>query len=268
MNSNHPALDRFLNVWLTEFSRAIETVTGQQPDLKFSRTDTVSIPQTASALWLKQVLSGESEFEIWIGAEEATWTELGTSSGDGTPDGLRSTYLELVKEAQQKAAASISAELPTAVRCGTAETSSAADFEPVSFFICDLEFIDKDRSPIVVAVEKKALKVLEPALQRKAENALAVSNSKNVATSDFRRIASLSLPVSVSLGSARLELNKVLQARAGSVISLAKDTSDLMELLVDGVIVARGELVVVKGNYGFRVKQIVTQSQRISLYSN
>jgi flagellar motor switch protein FliN/FliY len=158
--------------------------------------------------------------------------------------------------------------LRTPIQCGSPETSSTAKFDPESFFICDLELIDTAYPPIVIAVEQTALKVLDSAPSPSGEKEGPGSDSKNVETSALRRMAGLSLPVSVSIGGTKLEITKVLRARAGSVISLTKDTSDLMELLVDGVIVARGELVVVKGNYGFRVKQIVTQSQRISLCSN
>ena len=268
MNSNNPALEQFLKTWVAELGRAIEMSTGRQPSVGFSMADTISIPKTASALWLKQVFSGESEFEIWIGAQEAAWMELGKSLGDGPPDHLRSTYLEIINQAQQGAATVTSLGLPTPIRCGTPETFSSAQFDPASFVIWDLELIDNDHPPIVVAVEHTALKVLDIAPSPSGEKEAPGSDSKKVESSAFRRIADLSLPVSVSVGGTKLEISKVLRARAGSVISLANDACDPVELLVDGVIVARGELVIVKGNYGFRVKQIVNRSQRVSLCSN
>src|SRR5947199_206076 len=103
MNPKHPELQHFLEIWLAEFGRAIEMFTGQPPSLGFSMVDRVSIPKTASALWLKQVFYAESEFEIWIGAQDATWMELSKSLRDGSPDSLRSTYLEVLNQAQQRA---------------------------------------------------------------------------------------------------------------------------------------------------------------------
>jgi flagellar motor switch protein FliN/FliY len=154
------------------------------------------------------------------------------------------------------------------MRCGIAEPVSSPSFDPSSFFISDLELIDTHHPPIVIAIERTALKALEAVPIPKRDKEPAESDSQKLEVSDFHRIGGLSLPVSVSVGSTKLEVKNVLRARTGSVISLSKDISDPVELLVDGVIVARGELVVVKGNYGFRVKQIVTRSQRISLYSN
>lgn len=268
MQSNSPALQQFLNTWLGEFGRAIEMFTGQQPSLGFSMTDAVSIPKAASALWLKQVFSGESEFEIWIGAQESTWMELGKSLGDGPPESLRSTYLEIINQAQQGAATVTSLGLPTPIRCGAPETLSAPRFDPDLFFICDLELIDNEYPPIVIAVQGTALKALETGPMPKAQKEPAGAIVKRSELPELHRMADLSLPVSVSLGSTKLEMKAALQARTGSVIPLSKEAYDHVELLVDGVIVARGELVVVKGNYGFRIKQIVTKSQRISLYGN
>jgi flagellar motor switch/type III secretory pathway protein FliN len=265
MRSDSPALQQFLNTWVAEFGRAIEMVTGQQPSLTFSMTDAVSIPREASAVWLKQVFSGENEFEIWIGAQDATWMEVGKPVGGAPPDNLRSRYLEMVKQAQQGAATVASSGLPTAIRCGAPETLSGPGFDPDSFFICNVELIGAGYAPIVIAVQDTALNALETASFPNGKTETRGAVVKRSEVPDLHRMADLSLPVSVSLGSISLEIKTALQARAGSVIALSKDAYDHVELLVGGVIVARGELVLVRGNYGFRIRQIVTKSQRISL---
>ena len=191
--------------------------------------------------------------------------ELGKARGDAPVDSLRSTYLEIINKAQQGAATAMSLGLATPIRCGTAETFTAAMFDPETFFVCDLELIDTEHPPLVIAIERTALTSVDTAPLPKGEKEQVGLEIKKLAPTDLHRIAGLSLPVSVSIGSTKLEIKNVLRARAGSVLSLSNDISDLVELLVDGVVVARGELVVVKGNYGFRVKQIVTRSQRISL---
>jgi flagellar motor switch protein FliN len=268
MDPKSPALEQFLKTWLAEFGRAIEMFTGQQPSLSFSAVDSVSIAKNSQALWLKQTFAGESEFETWIGAQDVTWMELGKALGDGPVESLRSTYLEIVNQAQQGTATVTSLGLPTPVQCGTAETLPTAHFDASSYFLFDLELIDNEYPPIVIAIERTALKVLDATLDSSVEIAPTGSEVKKLENTNLQRIGELSLPVSVSVGSTKLDIRNALRTRAGSVITLSKEVSDLVELLVDGVIVARGELVVVKGNYGFRVKQIVTRRQRISLCSN
>lgn len=268
MEPEHPLIQQFLKNWLAEFGRAMEMFTGQQPSLNYNMTDSVSIPKGAPALWLKQVFSTGSSFEIWIGAQEATWMQLGKALGDGPPESLRSTYLEIVNQVQQGAASLTSEGLPSAIRCGNPETLTVARFDPSSFFICDLELLGAENPPLVIAVERIARKVLDTTPSARPEAESPEPGQAVFRSSDLRRVSEISLPVSVSIASTKLEISRILQARPGSVISLAKDAGDLMELLVDGVIVARGELVLVKGNYGFRIKQIVSQHQRISLCSS
>lgn len=73
------------------------------------------------------------------------------------------------------------------------------------------------------------------------------------------RLLDLELPVAVGLGSANIAMKDVLNAKAGSCIELEREAGQEAELLVHGMPVARGEIVVVKENYGFRVKYINTR---------
>jgi flagellar motor switch protein FliN/FliY len=50
-------------------------------------------------------------------------------------------------------------------------------------------------------------------------------------------------------------LREILEL-AGSVIDLDRKVSDTAELLVDGRVVARGEVVIVDGNYGLRILEL------------
>jgi flagellar motor switch protein FliN len=67
----------------------------------------------------------------------------------------------------------------------------------------------------------------------------------------------LKLPLSVSFGSAHLPLKDVLKLTIGSSVELNRGTGDPVEIIVNDRVIARGEVVVVDGNYGVRIKQIV-----------
>jgi len=81
----------------------------------------------------------------------------------------------------------------------------------------------------------------------------------------LRSLLTLRLPISVAIGQSELELKKVLSTGVGAVISINKEVSEPVELLVHGRVVARGEIVEVKGNYGFRVKHIVSRQELLEL---
>jgi flagellar motor switch protein FliN/FliY len=64
------------------------------------------------------------------------------------------------------------------------------------------------------------------------------------------------LNVSVLFGQRQLPLRDVLALSSGSVIELDRMVDEPVELLLDGKLIARGEAVIVDGNYGLRVTEI------------
>ena len=71
------------------------------------------------------------------------------------------------------------------------------------------------------------------------------------------------LPVSVSFGRAQLPLKEVLKLNSGSIVELNRSISEPVDLIVNNCVIARGEVVVVEGNYGVRIKQIVSREERL-----
>jgi flagellar motor switch protein FliN/FliY len=64
------------------------------------------------------------------------------------------------------------------------------------------------------------------------------------------------LNVSLRFGQRQLPLREVLDLGSGSVIELDRMADEPVELYLDGKLIARGEAVVVDGNYGLRVTEI------------
>jgi flagellar motor switch protein FliN/FliY len=64
------------------------------------------------------------------------------------------------------------------------------------------------------------------------------------------------LNVSLRFGQRQLPLREVLELASGSVIELDRQVDDPVELLLDGKVIARGEAVIVDGNYGLRVTEV------------
>ena len=79
------------------------------------------------------------------------------------------------------------------------------------------------------------------------------------------RLMDLQLPVTVLLGRAVLPIRDVLKIASGSLIELDRQIDDYVEVRVHGTVVARGEIVSVRGNYGVRIKEIISRQDRIAL---
>ncbi|MFY9381524.1 MAG: flagellar motor switch protein FliN, partial [Eubacteriales bacterium] len=80
---------------------------------------------------------------------------------------------------------------------------------------------------------------------------------KNTEMLNFRLINDIPLQVTVELGTAKKNLNTVLNFTTGSIIVLDKQAGDLVEVIVNGKKIARGEVVVVDENYGVRITELI-----------
>ena len=71
------------------------------------------------------------------------------------------------------------------------------------------------------------------------------------------------LPVIVSFGRAQLMLKDVIKLTTGSIVELNRALSEPVEVIVNNCVIARGEVVVVEGNYGIRIKQVISRQERL-----
>ena len=73
-------------------------------------------------------------------------------------------------------------------------------------------------------------------------------------------VLDVQLGLTLRFGSKSMLLRDILQLNAGSVLELDRQVQEPVELLLDGKLIARGEVVVVDGNYGLRVREVVSAS--------
>src|SRR5215207_11511721 len=74
----------------------------------------------------------------------------------------------------------------------------------------------------------------------------------------------ISLQVTVELGRARMKIAEILGLRNGSVIELDRLAGEPADILVNGTLIARGEVVVVDEKFGVRVIEVVSRAKRIA----
>ncbi len=63
--------------------------------------------------------------------------------------------------------------------------------------------------------------------------------------------------VTVEVGSAALRLSDLLDLAEGSVVELDRQADDLLDIMANGTLIAKGEIVTVDGRYGVRVVDVV-----------
>ncbi|NDV24046.1 flagellar motor switch protein FliN [Desulfovibrio sp. JC022] len=84
-----------------------------------------------------------------------------------------------------------------------------------------------------------------------------------MAEQSLKRILDIPLEVKVEMGRTKLLVNEIIQFGQGTVIELHKLAGEPLDMYVEGRLVARGELVVINENFGFRVTEIIKPEDRI-----
>lgn len=95
-----------------------------------------------------------------------------------------------------------------------------------------------------------------------ANFATAVAGA-NAAGNDIGMILDIPVQLTVELGRKRLPIKHILQLAQGSVVELETLAGEPMDVLVNGYLIAQGEVVVVNDKFGIRLTDIVTPSERV-----
>ena len=80
---------------------------------------------------------------------------------------------------------------------------------------------------------------------------------------DLNMILDIPVQLTVELGRTRIPIKHILQLAQGSVVELEALAGEPMDVLVNGYLIAQGEVVVVNDKFGIRLTDIVTPSERM-----
>ena len=69
------------------------------------------------------------------------------------------------------------------------------------------------------------------------------------------------LTVSIEIGSARRKVKEILEFTPGTIIELEKQSSEPVDVIVNGNLIARGDIVVIDDNFGVRITEIVNSKE-------
>jgi flagellar motor switch protein FliN len=83
------------------------------------------------------------------------------------------------------------------------------------------------------------------------------------AANDLDMVLEIPVSLTVELGRTKLPIKELLQLAQGSVVELDGFAGEPMDILVNGCLIAHGEVVVVNDRFGVRVTDIVTPSERV-----
>ncbi|MGB5200090.1 MAG: flagellar motor switch protein FliN [Sedimenticolaceae bacterium] len=92
---------------------------------------------------------------------------------------------------------------------------------------------------------------------------------RDAASGDVKIDAILDVPITISMeiGRTRINIRNLLQLNQGSVVELDRLAGEPMDVLVNGTLIAQGEVVVVNEKFGIRLTDIVSPADRVKKLS-
>lgn len=81
---------------------------------------------------------------------------------------------------------------------------------------------------------------------------------------NYRLLADIPIRVSVEVGSTSLKLSDLLDLTEGSVVELDRQAHELLDIMANGTLIARGEVVTVNGRFGVRIVDVVATDAKIA----
>jgi len=91
----------------------------------------------------------------------------------------------------------------------------------------------------------------------------AFSSSGDARINDINMVLDIPVQLSVELGRTKVPIKHILQLGQGSVVELDALAGEPMDVLVNGYLIAQGEVVVVNDKFGIRLTDVVTPSERL-----
>ena len=80
---------------------------------------------------------------------------------------------------------------------------------------------------------------------------------------DLAVVLDIPVKIAMEVGSTQITIRNLLQLNQGSVIELERLAGEPLDVLVNGTLIAHGEVVVVNEKFGIRVTDVISPSERI-----
>ena len=95
------------------------------------------------------------------------------------------------------------------------------------------------------------------------ETAAPSAGNDRVSVDNLRVLENIDVKLTVEVGSTEIRIRDLLRLNEGSVVELDRLAGDPLDILANGTIIARGEVVMVGERFGIRFSEIVSPEKRM-----
>ena len=196
---------------------------------------------------------GQADIAIFGGRDQATAKDADMVAD---AESLREVPATAMLELMRKLAGTMPEAMASSHGLVTTTVEQVSAVDPLSVYALELQAKGPERKLAVVLLH------FDPAmLESLAGAGLNQPVPPRVDTSLVQANLGLVMDVELSctlrFGQRQLTLREILDLASGSVVELDRQVDEPVELILDGRVIARGEAVIIDGNYGLRVTQVL-----------
>ncbi len=267
-----PQIRDLFETFAASLTQVFESMAEQRPIV--SCESPAQRPQGEDILWWEQPLQFAPGLQIWTGATRDTWEYSGAltlkAAGlDAVEESeARNTWFEILGQALSSLARGIGSLIGQEVTC-EAGSEHAPGSDVDEWVMVQMAFDDTPLAPLYVAFSPQLMDAIstppsapsaQPTQEEHSDEELASLPTRSRTMS---LLLDVDLPVSISFGKTHLAMRDVIKLTTGSIVELNRGVNEPVEVLVNQCLVARGEVVVVEGNYGVRILEIASRKDRM-----
>jgi flagellar motor switch protein FliN/FliY len=208
-------------------------------------------------------LAGELDATQTEGLEELVrqWTGLAASA-------LKPEFGEVSLQVTLEAASQAPTGEATRLQAGDGTRSIAVAMQLDDALVRALEQLDP-RPPLESAAPSPSssllnLELSSPAVPPRQLERASPQIEELLRQGNLELLMDVELAVMLRFGSRQATLREVLDLATGAVLELDREIQEPVDLVLNGRVIARGEVVVVDGNYGLRVIEVASPQQRVN----
>jgi flagellar motor switch protein FliN len=258
------ARSRVAGLAAVALSNALNGLTGA--DFQVSISESREIEKTETSLIWRQPFQLAEGALFWLVAGKDLWEATGRMvlGGEGvdsvSEQDSRSTWNEVAAQTMSGIAQAMSLQLGREVLAEGGETNASGPDDQVQDAVLDVR--SNSQVWFVWIAWSSSFAEAIPAFTLESGESGSIARGTG-ASKTLELLLDVALPVSVSFGKTSLQIREVLKLNTGSVVELDRQVSEPVEVTVNNCVIARGEVVVVDGNYGVRIIQLASRAERL-----
>ena len=245
----------WLDAWEKCAQIVISEITGQPVVFEVAPE---AAPGEASDLWYTVVVGGAVRGEMTLRLPIASGVRLAQKflqEIEPAPEEPTAEHKEALEELVRQIAGQAATAL-TSIAGGEVQFHVAASGSPSWSPSSTRTLHTRDEQGTPVTIEIQISAALTATLPHLPDTQAPVAQTPASAAS-YERLRDVILDVKLRFGSRRMVLRDILALSAGVVVELDSHVNSPVDLLLDGRMIAQGEVVVVDGKYGLRVTHVV-----------